>query len=259
MQKESSQAGKRQVTSKANGEQSLPITLGFSPNSNSAIVDVKNGKIIRVRPLHFDWKYEQKAFNPWKMEVRGKVFEPGLKSLIPPYSLAYKKRVYSPNRILYPLKRVDWDPDGDRNVENRGKSQYVRISWDEALDIIVKEILRIKKKYTTYGVLFQGDGHGETKNVHCAHSCPVRLLELLGGYTLQTRNPDSWEGWYWGAKHAWGMEPVGQMGPADNLGKDIAENSEMVLFWGCDPETTPWAFDGQMASRLCYWWTELYQ
>jgi molybdopterin guanine dinucleotide-containing S/N-oxide reductase-like protein len=257
MQKKSSQAGKRQVTSKANGEQSLPITLGFSPNSNSAIVDVKNGKIVRIRPLHFDWKYEQKAFNPWKMEVRGKVFEPGLKSLIPPYSLAYKKRVYSPNRILYPLKRVDWDPDGDRNVENRGKSQYVRISWEEALDIIVKEILRIKKKYTTYGVLFQGDGHGETKNVHCAHSCPVRLLELLGGYTLQTRNPDSWEGWYWGAKHAWGMEPVGQMGPADNLGKDIAENSEMVLFWGCDPETTPWAFDGQMASRLCYWWTEL--
>ena len=32
---------------------------------------------------------------------------------------------------------------------------------------------------------------------------------------------------------------------------------EMVLFWGCDPETTPWGFDGQMASRVCYWWTEL--
>ena len=37
-----------------------------------------------------------------------------MKSLIPPYSLAYKKRVYSANRILYPLKRVDWDPDGAR-------------------------------------------------------------------------------------------------------------------------------------------------
>ena len=31
----------------------------------------------------------------------------------------------------------------------------------------------------------------------------------------------------------------------------------MLLFWGCDPETTPWGFDGQMASRLCYWFTEL--
>ena len=31
----------------------------------------------------------------------------------------------------------------------------------------------------------------------------------------------------------------------------------MVLFWGCDPETTPWGFTGQFASRLCYFWTEV--
>jgi trimethylamine-N-oxide reductase (cytochrome c) len=34
-------------------------------------------------------------------------------------------------------------------------------------------------------------------------------MKLLGGYTQQIRNPDSWEGWYWGAKHIWGNEPVG--------------------------------------------------
>ena len=65
-----------------------------------------------------------------------------MKSLITPFSLGYKKRIYSPNRILYPLKRVDWDPDGERNPQNRGKSGYVRISWDEALDIIAREIKR---------------------------------------------------------------------------------------------------------------------
>jgi anaerobic selenocysteine-containing dehydrogenase len=238
-------------------EKSLPITLGFGPNANSSVVDVKNGRIVRIKPLHFDWKYNKKDFNPWKMEARGKTFEPGMKTLIPPFSLAYKKRVYSPNRILYPLKRVDWDPDGERNTANRGKSKYVRISWDEATDIISKEILRIKEKYGTYAILCQQDGHCEQKTVHCAHGCSLRLLELLGGYTLQTRNPDSWEGWYWGAKHAWGMEPVGQMGPADNVMLDIAQNTELLLFWGCDPETTPWGLDGQMASRLCYWWTEL--
>ena len=31
-----------------------------------------------------------------------------------------------------------------------------------------------------------------------------------GGYTMQARNPDSWEGWYWGAKHIWGQDPVGE-------------------------------------------------
>jgi hypothetical protein len=30
----------------------------------------------------------------------------------------------------------------------------------------------------------------------------------------------------------------------------------MVLFWGCDPETTPWGFTGQFASRMCYFWKE---
>ncbi len=242
---------------KVNGDKSLPITLGFGPNANSAVVDVKNGKIIRIKPLHFDWKYDKKLFNPWKMKAHGKVFEPGDKSLPGPYSLAYKKRVYSPNRVVYPLKRVDWDPDGERNPQNRGKSKFVRISWDEAGDIIAKEILRIKEKYTTYGILCQVDGHCEQKTVHGPHATQLTLLELLGGYTLQTRNPDSWEGWYWGAKHVWGMEGVGQMRPDSNVMADISENSEMVLFWGCDPESTPLGLDGQMASRLCYFWTEV--
>jgi anaerobic selenocysteine-containing dehydrogenase len=239
------------------GEKSIPITMGFGPPANSEVVDVKDGKIVRIRPLHFDWKYDKKSLNPWKMEVRGKVFEPGMKALPPPYSLAYKKRVYSPNRILYPLKRVDWNPDGDRNTANRGKSKFVRISWDEAGDIITKEILRIKKKYGTYAVLAQADGHCEFKSAHGPHATQLKLLGLLGGYTLQTRNPDSWEGWYWGAKHVWGMEPVGEMQPDNNVMMDVSENSGLILFWGSDPETTPWGLDGQMASRLCYFWSEL--
>ena len=57
----------------AREEQSLPIGLGFCSfgvDGNSSVVDVKNGKIIRIRPLHYDWKYDQKEFNPWKMEAR---------------------------------------------------------------------------------------------------------------------------------------------------------------------------------------------
>jgi len=159
---------------------SIPITLGFSPDANSAVVDVKNGRIVRIRPLHFDWKYDKKEFNAWKMEVRGKTFEPGMKTLLPPFSLAYKKRVYSPNRILYPLKRVDWDPDGQRNPQNRGRSKYRRISWDEATDIIVREIKRVQAKYGPYGILVQSDGHGEVKYVHSCHGGPAKFLGLMG-------------------------------------------------------------------------------
>jgi trimethylamine-N-oxide reductase (cytochrome c) len=224
---------------------------------NPSMIDVKNGKILRIRPLHYDSKYDPKSFNSWKLEVRGQVFEPGMKALIPPFYLAYKKRVYSPNRVLYPLKRADWEPNGKRNTENRGKSGYQRISWDEATNIIVNELKRIKKQYGPEAVLSQSDGHGEGKVIHTAHGSANKLLSLLGGYTLQMRNPDSWEGWAWGAKHTWGMDHVGQMMPATNVIPDVAQNSEMLLFWGCDPETTPWGFNGQLPSCLCYWFTQI--
>jgi anaerobic selenocysteine-containing dehydrogenase len=240
-------------------ERTVLRTIGLSGTVNGGAegaVDVKDGKILRIRPLHYDWKYNRKALNPWKFQRNGKTLEPNWKSLPAPYSLAYKKRVYSPNRIRYPLKRVDWDPNGERNPQNRGRSKYQRISWDEATDIIASEIKRIHKQYGTYAILTQGDGHGECKLVQGPHGAPLLLLEKFGGWTQQIRNADSWEGWYYGGMHVWGTGLCGHMLPAANIVKDITENSEMVLVWGGDPETTPWGFRGQFASRLSYFWTE---
>jgi molybdopterin guanine dinucleotide-containing S/N-oxide reductase-like protein len=229
----------------------------FSIGSPPSAVDVRDGRIVRIRPFHYDWKYTREEINPWKVRARGKVFEPLLKTMPAPYELAYKKRTYSPNRIKYPLKRVDWDPGGNRNTQNRGKSKFKRISWDEAASIIAGEIRRIHKEYGPYAILCQGDGHGETKTLHGPHGCNMLLLDKMGSYTCQVRNPDSWEGWYWGAMHAWGTMLMGMMEPLDNCFKDISENTEMLLFWGCDPETTPWGFGGQVPTRYCYWWASL--
>ncbi len=223
-----------------------------------AAIDVKDGRILRIRPLHLNWRYDRKELNPWEIKARGKVLEPPMKILQSPFNLAYKKRIYSPNRIRYPLKRIDWDPNGERNPQNRGLSKYKRISWDEATDIVTSEIKRIKAKYGTFAILAQGDGHGESKVVHAAHGCQYELLKLLGGCTYQERNPDSWEGWYWGAKHVWGMNrTVGLMDPSMNLVKDMAENTQMLLFWGGDPETTCFMYQPGMPSILCYYWSEL--
>ncbi|NOR21682.1 MAG: molybdopterin-dependent oxidoreductase [Candidatus Aminicenantes bacterium] len=224
--------------------------------SNASMVDVKDGKIIRIRPMHYDWKYDPKDMNPWKMESRGKTFEPSMKTLLPPYSIAYKNRVYSPARILHPMMRVDFDPNGNRNPQNRGISKYKRISWDQALDIIASEMNRIKEKYGPTALLYESDQHGENKVVQACHGAGRRLLRLWGGFTQQNRQPDSWEGWWWGSKHFWGCEPVGQ-GKQSNLLYDISQNVELLLFWGCDQETTPWGWQGQLPSRLSYWWTEL--
>ena len=103
-------------------------------------VHVKDGRIVRVRPIRLD----ESDPEAWTIEVNGKKFSPPRKTTLSPYTLAERNRVYSEDRVAYPRKRVDFDPNGDRHPENRGKSPYVRISWDEALDIVSKEIKRVQ-------------------------------------------------------------------------------------------------------------------
>ena len=220
-------------------------------------VDCNDGRITRINPYDYDREYTDANCNPWHMEARGKRFDPPKRVHLTHMGLCYKTRVYSPNRILYPMKRVDWDPKGERNPQNRGKSPYVRISWDEAAQICADELIRIRDTYGCEAVLCESDMHGEGKNVAPSHGCPNRMLSLLGGYTTQMRNMDSWEGWYWGAKHVWGCEPVGEMNPQGNLVPDMAQNSDTLFFWGCDPEVTPQGFGMRLPTRLCYWFTEL--
>ena len=225
--------------------------------ANMVAADVKDGKLVRIRPMSFENDYTKEELNYWVLEGRGgKTFEPGMKTPTPPFPLVYKRRTYSKNRIPFPMKRIDWDPEGERNTQNRGTSKYVRISWDEACKLIAAEVKRVHDEYGPYAILCQADGHGESKAVHCCHGCQTTMLDLCGGYTVQARNPDSWEGWYWGAKHAWGMDPVGQNTFSTNTAQDIAQHSDAMLYWGCDLETTTSAWGGQLASKLAFWFDD---
>jgi trimethylamine-N-oxide reductase (cytochrome c) len=227
--------------------------MGPRSGPPSSVECDKDGKITRIRPFYYDEVVDWESKNPWSMEAHGSTFNPPARSLPGVYYMAYKTRVYSHNRVRYPLKRVDWDPKGDRNTQNRGKSKYVRISWDEAAQLIADELIRVKETYGAEAILSEADMHGEGKKVAPSHGCANKLLSLLGAYTIQMRNEDSWEGWYWGSKHVWGTETVGEMQPSGNLIPDIAQYSQQLLFWAADPETTAVGFDGYMSSRISQW------
>ena len=49
---------------------------GLYGGTATGMVDVKDGKILRVRPFRFDWKYDRSEVRTWKMEKNGKTLEP---------------------------------------------------------------------------------------------------------------------------------------------------------------------------------------
>ena len=102
---------------------------------------MEDGKITRVRPIQIPEEDYPKA---WVVEDRnGRKYSPPKAMRIAQNILAERNRLYSEDRIMYPMKRVDWDPNGERNQRNRGKSGFERISWDEAATIIAGEINRL--------------------------------------------------------------------------------------------------------------------
>ncbi len=109
-------------------------------NGGPVFVDVKDDKIIRMTPIDFDETDPQ----PWTIKARAWSSHPPRRTTLAPHGQNAKSIVYSPDRLLYPMKRVDFDPNGERNTQNRGISGYERISWDEALDIVASEIKRAR-------------------------------------------------------------------------------------------------------------------
>jgi molybdopterin guanine dinucleotide-containing S/N-oxide reductase-like protein len=221
-------------------------------NGGPVFVYVKEGKIIRITPIDFDDKDAQ----PWTIRARGKAFTPPRRTTISPYTLVFKSMIYSPDRILYPMKRVDFDPNGIRNCENRGTSEYVRISWDEALDIVANEIKRVKKTYGPGAILNGSGSHHLWGILGYWLSARLRFFNNIG-FTPVAHNPDSWEGWYWGAMHHWGQSM--HLGAPESYGtvEDCLKECEMVVFWSSDPEATSGvyaAFEGTVRRQ---WLKEL--
>ncbi|RLB34529.1 MAG: pyrogallol hydroxytransferase large subunit [Deltaproteobacteria bacterium] len=221
-------------------------------NGGPVCVYVKNDKIMRITPIEFD----ETDAKPWTIKARGKSFTPPRRTTIAPHALAWKSMVYSPDRLLYPMKRVDFDPDGNRNCHNRGISSYERISWDEATDIVAREIRRVKREYGP-GAILNGSGSHHTWG-HLGYwlSARLRFFNTIG-FTPVVHNPDSWEGWYWGAMHHWGQSM--HLGGSETYStvEDCLKNCEMVVFWSSDPESTNGVYGAFEGTVRRQWLKEL--
>jgi trimethylamine-N-oxide reductase (cytochrome c) len=142
---------------------------------------------------------------------------------------------YTEDRILYPMKRVDFDYKGDRHPENRGKSGYERISWEEALEIVTSEMKRIRDQYgaSAIGALDQ-DHHnwgivGYRFGPYFGSLTPSVLpkyciIPIAGGLAL-------------GAPHAYGFYWRLGMSEQFDMVEETLKYSDMVVYWSIDPDS----------------------
>jgi trimethylamine-N-oxide reductase (cytochrome c) len=92
--------------------------------------------------------------------------------------------VYSPTRIKYPMVRRAWlehgpgsDPDG------RGDGDFVRVTWDKALDLVAKELVRVDGVHGSAGTFAGSYGWKSPGKLHNCQTLMHRMLKLKGGYS----------------------------------------------------------------------------
>lgn len=128
--------------------------------------------------------------------------------------LAHVQRVYDPNRLKYPMKRVG----------ERGAGQWERISWDEAVEIIGSTWQRLQAQYGKTSVAFSAVS-GCFGNA--SFNIPKRLQNLMGACQIAANMDNAV---FYGTTNAIG---VGEYYNGNELA-DLLE-SRAILIWGANP------------------------
>lgn len=135
-----------------------------------------------------------------------------------------RRRVYNPDRLKYPMKRVG----------KRGEGKFERISWDEAYDIIASNMQRLIKDYGNESI-YLNYGTGTlggtlTRSWPPGKTLVARLMNCCGGYLNHY-------GDYSSAQIAAGLNYT-YGGWADGNSPSDIENSKLVVLFGNNPGET---------------------
>lgn len=123
---------------------------------------------------------------------------------------SFDKRVYAPDRILYPLRRTG----------AKGEGQFARISWDEALDEIRDRFRAIINENGAEAILpcsYLGS-QGLLNGLHCGDPFFNRLGASIGERTFCNS----------GASKAFRMV----CGPSGGLDPESFRHAKLIILWG---------------------------
>jgi len=133
-----------------------------------------------------------------------------------PRGLAQKDVVYSPERIMQPLKRTG----------KRGEGRFEAISWDEALDTVAGQLKKTIEKFGTESIYYLA-GSGSLSTLRNTRDVVKRFFALLGKCST-TWGGMSFEGALQSSLATFGTPYTG--GTRDNL-----LFSKLLILWGWNP------------------------
>jgi anaerobic dimethyl sulfoxide reductase subunit A len=129
------------------------------------------------------------------------------------------ERVYHPDRLQHPLRRTG----------PRGSGQFERISWDEALDEVAREMLRVRTRYGNASIL-DASRSGSLSALH-GRTAAQRFLYMFGGCTELWSNMSA-EAEIFSVRMTFGAKAVYK-----SAGREPTDyvNSKLILMWGWSP------------------------
>ncbi len=135
--------------------------------------------------------------------------------------------LYSTNRVKYPMIRKGFYQDRhNSDPTKRGAEPFVRVSWDEALDIVAEQIQRVQGSYGNEAIYAGSYGWQSAGAFHGASTALHRFLGLVGGYVDLKGN------------YSWEIRPIimpyviGASTPDTTTWPTIIDNSTLVVAFG---------------------------
>ncbi|ABD87310.1 trimethylamine-N-oxide reductase TorA [Rhodopseudomonas palustris] len=143
--------------------------------------------------------------------------------------------VYSPTRIKYPMvRRAFLEKGAAAERDSRGSGDFVRVTWDQALDLVAKEMQRVDKTYGPAATYAGSYGWKSPGRLHNCRSLLRRLMNVKGSFVSSSGDYST------GAAQIIMPHVVGSLEVYEQqtVWPVVVENTELMVFWGCDPAVT---------------------
>ena len=184
------------------GETVVTSTCGHNCGGRCVVnVHVEDGKIVKISTDPRRWSPK---VAPLPACARG---------------IGQIERVYHSDRLKYPMRRTG----------PRGSGQYERITWNEALDEVTSQLLRVREKYGNAAIL-DASRSGNTAMLH-SRSALKRFLHMFGGCS------DLWSSMSNEAEIFSVKTVFGKDAHCKSSGREPTDyvNSKLILMWGWSP------------------------